>query len=152
MTDSEEYRLRSAAWPADIALLREVREAVFVIEQKVPIELEWDDLDAVCEHVLAIDNANRPIGTGRLSPDGLIGRMAVLRTCRGMGVGSAILRLLLAKATARKMPQVILNAQISALTFYERFGFITEGPEFMDAGIPHRKMRLKIYKYIRHSS
>lgn len=144
MTDSEKYRLRSAAWPADTALLREVREAVFVIEQKVPIELEWDDLDAVCEHVLAIDNANRPIGTGRLSPDGHIGRMAVLRSYRGIGVGGAILRLLMAKATSREMPQVMLNAQISALTFYERFGFITEGAEFMDAGIPHRKMRLKM--------
>ena len=144
MTDAEKYRLRSAAWPADKALLREVREAVFVIEQKVPIELEWDDLDAVCEHVLAIDNANRPIGTGRLSPDGHIGRMAVLRSYRGMGVGGAMLRHLLAKATARKMPRVMLNAQISALTFYQRFGFIAEGTEFLDAGIPHRRMRLKM--------
>ena len=144
MTDAEKYRLRSAAWATDKALLREVREAVFVIEQKVPIELEWDDLDAVCEHVMAIDNANRPIGTGRLSPDGHIGRMAVLRSYRGMGVGGAMLRHLLAKATARKMPRVMLNAQISALTFYQRFGFIAEGTEFLDAGIPHRRMRLKM--------
>jgi predicted GNAT family N-acyltransferase len=82
------------------------------------------------------------LGTGRLLPDGHIGRMAVLRQARGAGVGSALLRALMQAARARGDREVMLSAQTHALPFYERFGFVAEGEAYDDAGIPHRVMRL----------
>jgi predicted GNAT family N-acyltransferase len=121
-----------------------VREDVFVREQQVPLELEWDEMDEKSAHVLAEAGA-LPIGTGRLLPDGHIGRMAVLASWRGRGVGAALLTELLAMATKRGMHQVILHAQTHARRFYERHGFRAQGAEFMEANIAHVRMlkRLK---------
>ena len=117
-----------------------VRFAVFVEEQKVPAELELDELDAECVHaVIAIDE--QPAATGRLCPDGRIGRMAVLTPFRGQGLGSEILRALISAAQLRGQHETYLHAQMHAIGFYERHGFIAEGPEFDDAGIAHRLMR-----------
>lgn len=135
------FNLRRATWPRDREALRAVREAVFVREQHVPIELEWDGLDDECVHVLAEDAAGTPIGTGRLLTDGHIGRMAVLRSWRGRGVGTAILAELTRAARERCLAEVVLNAQTHALGFYARFGFVADAAEFLDAGIPHRRMR-----------
>jgi len=85
-----------------------------------------------------------PIGCGRLLRDGHIGRMAVLRECRGRGVGAALLALLVALARERGNDRAILNAQTHALPFYARFGFMPEGLEFTEAGIPHRTMTLTL--------
>lgn len=134
------FQLRTAEWPDDTRLLRLVREEVFVREQKVPLELEWDEWDERSEHVLALNDAGDPIGTGRLLPDGHIGRMAVRKHYRGLGVGTAMLELLLIMAQEKRLPRAILNAQVSAIPFYERFGFNCHGPQFMEAGIPHREM------------
>lgn len=133
------FAVRRADWNADRERLRQVREAVFVREQQVPLELEWDEMDEVCLHVLA-EAEGRPIGTGRLLPDGHIGRMAVLAPWRGRGVGMALLQELLAEALERGMPGVALNAQVHARAFYERQGFRAQGDEFMEAGIPHVRM------------
>ena len=138
------FAVRIATWQDDALALRGIRETVFILEQHVPIELEWDGLDAGCLHVLAADSAGNPIGTARLLPDGHIGRMAVLKEWRGRGVGSALLRLLLKEVKKRQLRLVILNAQTSAAGFYAKFGFQTVGEEFMDAGIPHVKMVLKL--------
>ncbi|PWT74281.1 MAG: GNAT family N-acetyltransferase [Proteobacteria bacterium] len=135
------FEVRRALWPQDAEPLRAVREAVFVREQSVPIELEWDGMDGECLHVLAIDQAGRPIGTGRLLPDGHIGRMAVLPQWRHRGVGGAILKELIEAARERSLAEIVLNAQTHAQGFYARFGFVSEGAEFLDAGIPHRTMR-----------
>ena len=117
-----------------------VRFVVFVEEQKVPAELELDELDAKCVHaVIAIDE--QPAATGRLCPDGRIGRMAVLTSFRGRGLGSEILRALVSAAQLRGQHETYLHAQMHAIGFYERHGFIAEGPEFDDAGIAHRLMR-----------
>ena len=120
-----------------------IRLEVFVGEQGVPLEEEMDDLDAVSVHVLALADG-QPIGTGRLIPGGdgsaKIGRMAVLKPYRGQGVGSAILEHLTAQARQRGVRSLSLAAQLHAIPFYERFGFLTEGEVFLDAGIEHRWM------------
>ncbi|MBR7798608.1 GNAT family N-acetyltransferase [Undibacterium fentianense] len=117
-----------------------VRTAVFVEEQKIPAALEWDVMDAQCLHAVAYDAQGKAIGTGRLLPDGHIGRMAVLNTARNCGVGAEILRQLMAQAKHRGMQTVQLNAQISAEPFYQREGFLREGDLFIEAGIEHIHM------------
>jgi predicted GNAT family N-acyltransferase len=134
------YTIRSANWQDDGLLLRIIRESVFVKEQQVPVELEWDEFDNDCLHLLAIDTSGRPIGTARLLSDGHIGRMAVLKEWRGKGVGSAMLSRLLAETDGRHIRQAALNAQTVAAGFYKKFGFQVVGEEFIDAGIPHVKM------------
>ena len=133
------FSLRHVEWQRDSAAVRTVREAVFVIEQRVPVSLEWDGVDPQCVHVLAeIDGI--AVGTGRLLPDGHIGRMAVLAQWRGQGIGAAMLDWLLDIARKRKMTRIVLHSQSHAIAFYERAGFRIEGEEFMEAGIAHRRM------------
>ncbi|MET4727255.1 putative GNAT family N-acyltransferase [Lysobacter enzymogenes] len=128
----------AAARPA----LRAVREAVFVREQNVPLELELDaERDPQCQHVLAFDADGEPIGTGRLTPDRRIGRMAVLAAWRGRGVGEALLQALVARARALGWREVSLHSQASAIGFYARQGFLPFGPRFEEAGgIEHLAM------------
>lgn len=118
-----------------------VRYEVFVLEQNVPVELEWDEMDAVSLHALARDEQGMALGTGRLLPDGHIGRMAVKKSARGSGIGGRILEALMQQARERGDKAVILSAQTHAAPFYSRFGFVREGEEFMEAGIPHIQMR-----------
>lgn len=120
-----------------------IRFEVFVDEQKVPAEIELDDMDAVCLHAVAYDEAGKAIGTGRLLPDGHIGRMAVRQPGRGTGVGGAILTLLMEKARERGDAAVVLNAQTVAAPFYARHGFVQLGEQFEEAGIAHVEMRLQ---------
>jgi predicted GNAT family N-acyltransferase len=134
------FSVREVQWEADQSALRAVRFEVFVLEQRVAEDLEWDGIDAQCRHVLALDPQGRAIGTGRLLPDGHIGRMAVLGAWRGCGVGSAMLALLIDLAR-RDHAEVRLNAQVHAMPFYARFGFTPEGDPFDEAGIPHRSMK-----------
>jgi len=128
-------------WQRHKKQLGEVRKKVFVEEQQVPIELEWDEYDETSLHVLAVDNDNRPIGTGRLKADGQIGRMAVLADYRRQSIGSAILKALIEAAMAQGLEEVYLHAQISAQDFYSRHRFRSYGEPFLDAGIPHIAMR-----------
>jgi predicted GNAT family N-acyltransferase len=134
------WAVRPAVWERDDEALRLIRFAVFVVEQRVPEELEWDGIDAACEHAIAEDGAGSPIGCGRLLPDGHIGRMAVLREWRGRGVGGALLERLVALARERGHAVARLNAQTHARPFYESHGFVAVGDEFDEAGIPHRAM------------
>lgn len=134
------YTIRTANWQDDNQYLRIVRETVFIKEQKIPVELEWDEFDSGCLHILAIDQSGWPIGTARLLPDGYIGRMAVLKKWRGKGVGGTILLRLLDEAKKQYLQQTVLNAQTVAVGFYKKFGFQVTGEDFLDAGIPHVKM------------
>ena len=136
-----DFRVDPADYRADFDALRHVRETVFVAEQQVPVEEEWDELDPQCQHVLARDADNRPIGTGRLTPQHKIGRMAVLKEWRGRGVGDALLVALMDKARSLGWTEVSLNAQVSAEAFYARHGFQPYGERFMEAGIEHQAMR-----------
>jgi predicted GNAT family N-acyltransferase len=138
------YTIRIASWQDDCLALCMVREAVFICEQHVPVELEWDECDARGLHLLAVDLADNPIATARLLPEGVIGRMAVLKEWRGRDVGSALLLRLLEEARKRQIHQLALSAQLHALPFYVKFGFQIAGEEFMDAGIPHVRMNLRL--------
>ncbi len=138
MTDP--FRVRIADWAADEAKLEAIRHEVFVVEQHVPAEIEWDGIDAGCRHAIAEDLAGHAIGCGRLLPDGHIGRMAVRRAWRGRGVGAALLESLILLARELGHRQVVLNAQTQALPFYTRFGFAPCGPEYEEAGIAHQAM------------
>jgi predicted GNAT family N-acyltransferase len=138
------FVVRPVNWSATCEKLRVVRRKVFIEEQGVPEELEWDDLDERAYHVLAVSSAGEPIGTGRLTLDGRIGRMAVAPGWRRRGVGAAILCLLIEFARKEGLSEVRLHAQTHALDFYSRYGFVAMGDEFDEAGIAHRAMALKL--------
>jgi len=130
--------------PARLEEAFAVRRSVFIDEQSVTAAEEFDGLDAAALHVAAFAGT-RMIGTGRLLEEdgrGRIGRMAVLRACRGRGVGRALLERLLEAAAARGLAEVYLHAQTQALPFYEASGFRATGPEFEEARIAHRTMTL----------
>jgi predicted GNAT family N-acyltransferase len=141
---SDVYRVREAHWERDQEALRAIRESVFVREQGVPLELEWDGLDSDCLHLLAETGDGAAVGTGRLLPHGHIGRMAVLPEWRRRGIGRSLLQGLIDAAHQRGVARVILNAQTYAIAFYEKAGFEAVGAEFLDAGIPHRRMILQL--------
>lgn len=138
-----EVHIRLADWKKDQAALRRIREAVFIAEQAVPAELEWDSDDNSAVHFLAFEG-EYPMGTARLLPDGHIGRVAVLKDWRGLKVGDKLLHAVIAEAEKRGLKQQMLSAQVHASSFYERFGFSVVSGEYLDAGIPHVDM-------VRHS-
>ncbi len=131
--------VRLGSWDELSGQASPIRFTVFVDEQKVPAELELDEFDPLSCHALALAG-DEAVGTGRLLPDGHIGRMAVLATWRGRGVGALLLQALIDEAQRRGMARVVLNAQTHALGFYARFGFVPEGEEYEEAGLPHRTM------------
>lgn len=139
--DIDDFGVVAGDWESLGSEAGAVRESVFIREQGVPPELERDASDPVSRHVVARDANGTAIGTGRLLPDGHIGRMAVLAAWRGQGVGRALLERLLDEADAIGMMQLVLNAQVPACGFYRRFGFVEEGGEFIEAGLRHRTMR-----------
>jgi predicted GNAT family N-acyltransferase len=134
-------RIELMAWDQARAHARPIRLAVFVEEQRVPVEIEWDDQDETSLHALAYSEEGNAIATGRLLPDGHIGRMAVLKEWRGKGVGGAILECLVARARERGDKKIELFAQTHAIPFYRRYAFIESGAIFEEAGIPHQAMR-----------
>ena len=138
---SQPFRVDIVDYDGAADVLHAIRETVFVQEQDVPAELERDALDPQCAHVLARALDGTPIGTGRLTPEHRIGRMAVLPEWRGKGVGDAMLDALVAEARARGWREVALNAQVSAIDFYLRHGFIPQGARYQEAGIEHQAMR-----------
>ena len=141
-------RIIVADWNRVMPEARAIRDLVFVQEQGVPLALEWDEFDAVCWHAIAYDSKQRVCGTGRLLPaqQGVssIGRMAVLPEYRGQGIGASLLIALLERAQQRHDHAVVLHAQTHALGFYEKFGFIKEGEQYLEAGIPHYSMRKRL--------
>jgi len=140
VTTSLPFTVRICRWADAADALRRIRYDVFVVEQRVPEVLEWDEADAESMHALASDAAGVPIGCARLLRDGHIGRVAVARDWRERGVGTALMLHLIDKARARGDAQVIVNAQVAAMPFYERHGFIASGHVFEEAGIAHRVM------------
>ena len=135
------FSVQIADWEHDQKALKAIRHAVFVIEQKVPEELEWDDQDADAFHLLANNNNLEAIGTVRLLKTGQIGRMAVLNEYRSQGAGKLLMDAVLKLAVKNNFPSVFLHSQASAVTFYEAFGFTIISEEYEEAGIPHRKMK-----------
>jgi len=121
-----------------------LRFAIFVGEQNVPSGIELDDMDAKCIHAVAFDVDGKPIGTGRLLPNGHIGRMAVVKEWRRRGIGVEILQALIAEARRRGHADVVVSAQLQAAEFYREQGFAAEGKVYPEAGILHQKMRKKL--------
>jgi predicted GNAT family N-acyltransferase len=144
MTAAADVELRPATWAGDRAALESVRRAVFVEEQRIPEDEEWDDVDPVARHVIAVTKSGAAIGTGRLEPGGKIGRVAVLPQYRGTGIGRSIMVHLVNHATESGFARVYLHAQAAAAGFYARLGFRAEGPLFDECGIPHLRMTLGI--------
>ena len=140
----DRYYVEPAVWTVDVEDLKRVRTAVFIVEQQVPESEEWDSDDPISEHALARTPDRAPIGTARLTPDGRIGRMAVMREWRSAGVGAALLRFLIERAQARGMSRLSLHAQTHAIPFYEKAGFVAEGAEYLECEIPHRTMVLTL--------
>ena len=137
--------VRDADFTADFASIRLVREAVFIDEQRVPRELEFDERDALCRHVLAFEGI-APVGTGRLDLDygGKVGRVAVLATHRRSGVGVAVMQRLHEIARGERQPRLWCHAQLTAVPFYERLGYLRSGPVFVEAGIDHVRMEYTV--------
>jgi predicted GNAT family N-acyltransferase len=133
--------IRLARWSEVRDVARAIRYTVFVEEQGVPVELEWDEWDEPSWHALAVADDGTALATGRLLPDGHIGRMAVMKTARGTGVGAKVLDALIAKAIELGYAELVLNAQTHAAPFYLRAGFTQVGDAFEEAGIPHVEMR-----------
>jgi len=118
-----------------------LRFAIFVGEQNVPPGIELDEMDEKSLHALAFDAAGKAIGTGRLLPDGRIGRMAVVKEWRRRGVGADLLDALVEEARRRGFREVKLSAQLQAAEFYRAHGFVAEGKVYEEAGILHQAMR-----------
>jgi predicted GNAT family N-acyltransferase len=133
-------RIELCDWKDARAAASRIRTTVFVEEQRVPPEIEMDDMDAVSVHALAFVDGTA-VGTGRLLPDGHIGRMAVLREARASGVGGAMLERLVEEARRRGFREAVLSAQTHALAFYRKHGFEAVGEVYEEAGIPHQEMR-----------
>lgn len=123
--------------------IRSIRFAVFVEEQLVPAEIEMDEWDECSRHVLASVDG-QIVGTGRLLSDGHIGRIAVLRAFRGMGIGQRLMEELMLMGRLSGMKKFVLSAQTQATAFYERLGFVTCGSVYEEAGIPHVEMYLRV--------
>ncbi|MGV3694858.1 MAG: GNAT family N-acetyltransferase [Paracoccus marcusii] len=131
----------------DLAACHALRRTVFIEEQNVPEAEEMDDLDGDAIHLLATDAKDRPVATARLlvkDDIGKIGRVCVLADQRGTGMGAALMRAAIDALAARGVRQVRLGSQTHAMGFYEKLGFVAEGPVYDDAGIPHRDMALDL--------
>jgi predicted GNAT family N-acyltransferase len=137
MNDEPDFHIRRAFWQTDKGHLRFIRSEVFIREQNIPEDKEWDDLDEQSYHVLAEDREKKAVGCGRLTAHGHIGRMAVLKAQRGHGIGQTILKILMGVARDRGFGVVALSAQRDAVAFYEAHGFRVEGDAYEEAGISH---------------
>jgi len=138
---SEKLEIHVVDWHDRRGALQGIRKSVFIDEQHIPEDLEWDGHDVTSVHFLAtIDSM--PVATARLTPQGQIGRMAVLKAYRGKGIGSQLLTRVIEHARSIGHKQLFLHAQVSVIRFYEQHGFIAEGDVFMDAGIEHQSMKM----------
>lgn len=131
--------VRLADWQSDFKAIRKIRQKVFIDEQQVPAEEEWDEHEEAAQHFLVF-HSDKAVGTGRITGEGKIGRMAVLKKARGLGAGLELLRFICKFARAEGQKCVYLNAQRQAIPFYEKAGFSVQGESFMEAGIPHIRM------------
>jgi len=137
-------QVKTGSWSELGADAGRIRTEVFVKEQRIPAELEWDEADHGAVHAVAYNRLGQPVATGRLLPAGAgiakIGRMAVHQVLRGCGFGEQVLRALAAEAQRRGDRGIELHAQRTARAFYARLGFEAQGEPFEEAGIPHLTM------------
>ena len=131
-------------WQDAIDALTDIRTQVFIEEQKVPVQDEWDSLDAISWHYLAQETSSVPVGCLRLTPDGQVTRLAVLKPYRGRGIAKDLMERVIKDAAERQFSGLFLHAQLPVIGFYEALGFSVSGPVFSDAGILHRPMTMAL--------
>lgn len=139
-----QFDIAEANWKFQADSLSVPRRQVFILEQGTSASDEFDGMDAEAWHWLATDASGEPVGTGRLLQTGQIGRMAVVKKFRGLGIGAAILAEAISKASRLGIQEVFVHAQTHATSFYEKRGFLSTGAEFKEVGLPHVKMVLSI--------
>jgi predicted GNAT family N-acyltransferase len=136
--------------PSQIAKCREIRRVVFIEEQSVPAELEWDGLDELAEHFMAISGSGRDeqiLGTARMRVVGNSAkaeRVAVLASARHLGLGRLLMQAIETRARERSLSKIQLNAQVPVVPFYEKLGYQTQGEVFLEAGIEHLAMTKRL--------
>ena len=137
--DNPDYHIVVATWKDHADVLGQVRRTVFIEEQNVPEELEWDEFDESSAHFL-VTIKDQAIACARLKDDGQIGRMAVLAEYRNRGIGYQLLQYVIQYAAKNEFKKLYLHAQLDAIAFYEKQGFVPESDIFYEANIPHREM------------
>lgn len=135
-----EISVKTADFKSNFSEISDIRTTVFIEEQNVPVELEWDEFDNDSTHILAYYD-NKVVGTARLLNDGHIGRMAVLKEYRNRNIGENMLKYLLELAKNRSITKIELSAQEHAIEFYKKYGFTITSDVYIDAGIPHYNMK-----------
>ena len=141
LTLQDSLKIEKVSWQTHAQPLMAVREAVFIVEQQVPVALEWDGADETAQHLLAVSATGEAVGCARLLGDGSVGRMAVIKAWRGSGVGAALLNAAIAHYQQQGICIMKLSAQVHAIGFYEKFGFKVCSDPYLDAGILHRDMQ-----------
>lgn len=142
ITPIQKLKINHVQWFEYEKLLRTIRTKVFVEEQQVPIDLEWDSQDTSAQHLLVLTSTNEPIACARLLNNGSIGRMAVLKEWRGLGVGAKLLNKAIALHRKQGISIITLSAQVHAIPFYQKAGFEVISTTYLDAGILHVDMQL----------
>lgn len=139
----QEFYIKQVTWATHEAQLRLIREQVFILEQQVPVALEWGAHDRDAWHLLAFNQSGATIGCARILSNGSIGRMAVLQEKRGSGIGKALLNTAIKLCKQQQLKEATLSAQTHATSFYEQAGFVIVSDVYLDANIPHVDMLLK---------
>ncbi len=137
------YKIIEGDWEQLEQHAKYIREQVFIQEQGITPEDEWDDLDAVVLHFIVSDK-EQPIATARLLPQHSVGRVAVLMPYRKQGIGKILMQHIIEYARNHKMPYLKLSAQTYVTAFYEALGFKVQGEVYEDCGIPHIDMVLEL--------
>lgn len=134
-------KIVSGTWQTLATDAKAIREIVFIQEQNIAAQDEWDELDAVSTHfVVYVDD--KIVATARLLENNSIGRVAVLKEYRGLKIGKKLMQTVIALAKVQKRDCVKLSSQVHAIGFYQALGFVVKGEEYLDCGIPHIDMRL----------
>lgn len=136
--------IHAGSWQDLQADAKVIREAVFIQEQAIAPEDEWDQEDAIALHFVAYAQ-QQPIATARLLSNHSIGRVAVLKSYRGLGLGKKVMEAIIQQAQQEQRPFLVLSAQVYATGFYQQLGFQVEGEEYLDCGIPHIRMRRELH-------
>lgn len=137
------FSVKQGSWDQLQQDAKLIRKLVFISEQNIPEQDEWDDQDAISQHFVVYDQ-NQPIATARLLANNSVGRVAVLKAYRGQGIGRLIMLQIIAYAQAQKRPSLQLSSQVHAVSFYEKLGFSIQGDEYDECGIPHIEMVMPI--------
>ncbi|AYA02735.1 GNAT family N-acetyltransferase [Acinetobacter sp. WCHAc010034] len=138
-----DFKIISGAWAQLQAEAAPVREQVFIQEQQIAPEDEWDAQDAISQHFIVLDQG-RPIAAARLLPNNSIGRVAVLKPYRGQGIGRLLMLEIMRQARLQRREFLKLSSQVHAVQFYAGLGFAVEGAQYLDCGIAHIDMRIKL--------